>query len=502
LIVSRDAHVSRFLSSWVEARQGTALVVDSADEAARRFSSDQQELLVVDINSSEGLAALKALRLIDHDTPIVAVAMRGATGRIVDAMKWGATDVMSAPFDSSDVDVVLGRVLTLRQSKDEMAAMRHEVRSQSRHAMLFGAGEAMGLIKNLIECVVDTDVTVLIQGETGTGKELIARAIAAPSIGRGKPFVKINCAALPGELFESELFGFERGAFTGAVQTKAGKFETASGGTLFLDEIGEIPLHMQSKLLQVLQDGHFSKLGGHGETHAASRVIAATNRNLNEAVAAGAFRADLLFRLNVIPMWLPPLRERRADIPSLAEFFLKRWSVYYNRRLAPISREMMDACLRYAWPGNIRELENVIKRLVVLGDEVAVRRDITRSLVAAEVDAPLVEAPTGGSTERHTHSLKAVSRRAARSVERVMIERMLRQTQWNLKETAQNLGISYKALHYKIKENGLLTGDLRSASSLADRPTDTRACATVSSRHDQEPLYAGSMSVSSGSTGD
>jgi transcriptional regulator with GAF, ATPase, and Fis domain len=267
-----------------------------------------------------------------------------------------------------------------------------------KHTMLFGSGTAMAELHDLIDRVVDVDVPVLIQGETGTGKELVARALAAPSVRRGKPFVKINCAALPSELFESELFGFERGAFTGAHQAKPGKFEIADGGTIFLDEIGEIPLHLQSKLLQVLQDGHFSRIGGRDEIHPIVRVIAATNRDLRLAVLEGRFRQDLLFRLDVIPMYVPPLRERRNDIPLLAEFFSKRWAAFYNRPYVALSPEMMRECLQHRWPGNIRELENLMQRTVILG------------AARALSEALSVRRPTVADQR----SLKQVSRRAAR----------------------------------------------------------------------------------------
>jgi transcriptional regulator with GAF, ATPase, and Fis domain len=327
--------------------------------------------------------------------------------------------------------------------------------------------------------VVDIDVPVLVLGESGTGKELVARALAASLLRRGKPFVKINCAALPSELLEAELFGFERGAFTGASHGKPGKFEIANGGTIFLDEIGEIPLHLQSKLLQVLQDGSFSRLGGHGELHPIVRVVAATNRDLNRAVIEGRFRYDLLFRLNVIPMCLPPLRERRDDIPLLAEFFSKRWAVFYNRRYRPISSEMMDECLHYDWPGNIRELENLIKKTVILGTETSARKTLALSIAAAAIFIP--DAAVGVPNERHVVessgpmievtaattvdvsvdndrlSLKRVSRLAALQAEAMMIARMLQQTGGNKRQAAINLGISYKAFLYKAKEQGFDT---------------------------------------------
>jgi two-component system, NtrC family, response regulator AtoC len=284
----------------------------------------------------------------------------------------------------------------------------------------------------------------------------------------------VNCAALPTELLESELFGFERGAFTGAIQQKPGKFEFANQGTMFLDEIGDMSPPLQAKLLRVLQDGEFARLGGTHDVRVDVRIVAATNRDLEQAVADGQFREDLFFRLNVVSITMPPLRERREEIPVLCDYFLKKYSVQYNKPHPSLSDETMRLFFDYDWPGNVRELENLIKRVVVLADEGAVRRDITRGLALAadRLAAAQSNAPNGRSAafaaspapspsqaaaagEDGQYSLKDVSRTAARSAERQLIQKMLNQTRWNRKETAENLGISYKALLYKIKENGL-----------------------------------------------
>src|SRR4051812_45310557 len=240
----------------------------------------------------------------------------------------------------------------------------------------------MAQVRDLIDRVADTDVTVLIRGESGTGKELVARALAASSLRRDKPFVKVNCAALPNELLESELFGFERGAFTGAIHQKPGKFEFANHGTLFLDEIGDMSPPLQAKLLRVLQDGEFSRLGGTHDVRVDVRIVAATNRDLERAVADGEFREDLFFRLNVVSIHMPPLRERREEIPLLVEHFLKKYSVQYNKPYTNLSAETMGLLIEHDWPGNVRELENIIKRVVVLGDNAAIRRDLLRSAAA------------------------------------------------------------------------------------------------------------------------
>jgi two-component system response regulator AtoC len=344
----------------------------------------------------------------------------------------------------------------------------------SRYTALLGQSDKMREVCALIERVADTDVTVLIRGESGTGKELVARAIHYASPRRDKPIVKVNCAALPAELLESEMFGFERGAFTGALQQKPGKFEFANHGTMFLDEISEMPLPLQAKLLQVLQDGEFSRLGGRQDVRVDVRVVVATNRDLEAAVADGQFREDLFFRLNVVCITLPPLRQRREEIPILTEYFLQRYAGHYNRPAPSLAQDTRRLFDEYAWPGNVRELENAIKRTVILGTDMPIRREIAQAIAgrdphvgpipvlelipasaapppaaasgaapAADAEPPLPEGPC---------SLKDIARHAAREAERRLIARTLQHTRWNRREAAELLGISYKALLYKIKE--------------------------------------------------
>jgi two-component system response regulator AtoC len=473
MVASRDEAVRGIFASAVDSHDGCrAAQVDNGTDAVRHYQRERPAVVFLDVASPEDLVTLERFRHIDREIPIVAVSSRYSAASVVHAIRLGAADFLSAPFDAQLIDAALTNALWRRQIRCEMATLRREVQSQSKHTMLFGTGDAMAEVRATIDQVVDTDVSVLIRGETGTGKELVARALAASSVRRGAPFVKINCAALPGDLFEAELFGFERGAFTGALHAKPGKFEFANGGTIFLDEIGEIPLPLQSKLLQVLQDGRFWRVGASREIQAIVRVIAATNRDLDQAVLAKQFRQDLLFRLNVIPLWLPPLRDRRHDIPALAEFFAKRWAVFYNRRYAALSADMMEALLHYTWPGNIRELENVIQRTVILG-EAAVRKTLAVPPVAAAMDREsAMVAATGGrgvegsqpvpdamgappsTIHEDERSLKRASQLAAREAEGAMIVRMLQQTQGNRKQAAINLGLSYKALLYKAKEHG------------------------------------------------
>ena len=328
-------------------------------------------------------------------------------------------------------------------------------------------------VRELIGRVADTDVTVLIRGESGTGKELVARGVHAASPRRDRTFVKVNCAALPAELLESELFGFERGAFTGAIQHKPGKFEFANHGTMFLDEISEMGAPLQSKLLQVIQDGEFARLGGRQDVRVDVRLVAATNRDLELAVADGQFREDLYFRLNVVCITLPPLRQRRDEIPVLTQYFLDHYSAHYNKPVPALATDTLRLFAEYDWPGNVRELENLVKRMVILNTDATIRREVADAIAgrearpgpipalqppaaAAEPAAAATAAPPSAAAPTRppplTGSLKDIARSAAREAERDLIYRTLQQTRWNRREAAEILGISYKALLYKIKD--------------------------------------------------
>jgi two-component system, NtrC family, response regulator AtoC len=498
MVVDDDLSMCNFLRTFLSERGYHAITIGSAEEAVKRYNAERPAAVILDVvmpGEMDGLAALAAFKKIDRDVPVIVLSGQGRTTTVVQAMKLGASDFVNKPFDETDLEVPLTHALRQHQLNQELAALREQLQSQPKYTMLFGHSERMAEVQDLIERVADTDVTVLIRGESGTGKELVARALYASSLRRDKPFVKVNCAALPTELLESELFGFERGAFTGAIQHKPGKFEFANHGTMFLDEIGDMSFPLQGKLLQVLQDGEFARLGGKHDVHVDVRVIAATNRDLEQAVADGQFREDLFFRLNVVRIHMPLLRERREEIPLLCDHFLKKYSVQYNKPYTELSQDTMRLFMEYDWPGNIRELENQIKRAVVLGTEAPIRKDISHGIAmasrrtAATVghQAPVAghrptglgqasavrnphaaimaaAAPAGPMTpteiaaaaaEAGNYSLKDISRTAAREAERELIFKMLQQTRWNRKETAEILGISYKALLYKIKENGL-----------------------------------------------
>jgi two-component system response regulator AtoC len=324
-----------------------------------------------------------------------------------------------------------------------------EIMERERGIFIY-TSETMHQIKEMIDQVANTDVTVLIQGESGVGKEVVARSIHLNSLRRDKPFVKVNCAALPSELLESELFGYDKGAFTGAYRQKPGKFELANGGTIFLDEIVEISLPLQAKLLQVLQDREFSRLGGKKDVRVDVRVLAATNKNIEEAVSSGRFREDLYYRLNVVNITVPPLRDRKEEIPIFVEYFLDKFGKKYRKTVKPLSDEIMKVFLHYPWSGNIRELENVIQRIIVLGNEKVVLEELTSSISKEPTQMEEEPRPAG-----KWPSLKEVHREAIAKAEAEVIRKALEMTNWNRKKAAGLLNISYKALLYKIKECGI-----------------------------------------------
>jgi len=394
--------------------------------------------------------------------PVIMLSGHGQASTIVEAMRLGASNFLRKPFEAEELELAFQKALETHALKEEVETLRDRVRSEGDILGLFGDNPKMREVREIIEQVADTDITVLIRGESGTGKELVARGLYQLSGRSSRPFVKVNCAALPSELLESELFGFEKGAFTGAQKRKLGKFEYANHGTIFLDEISEIHPGLQAKLLQVLQDGEFSRLGGESDVKVDSRVLAATNRNLEQAVKEGTFREDLYYRLNVVTILMPPLRDRIDAVPLLVEHFLQKYNEQYRKTLKQLSGDTMQVFMNYHWPGNVRELENMVKRMVVLGNETAVLQELAsnKSRVEPEATASFLDLDALGVdfSEGEEMDLKAISKRAAQIAEKRVIERVLAQTRWNRKEAAERLQISYKALLYKMKENGLSEG--------------------------------------------
>ena len=455
LVVEGEGATRNVLSGFLAGRGYRALAV-GADEAVPRFENGRPAAVILNVPGRTALDVLATFREIDRHVPIVVIADRQLFP-ILERSAPSAT-LIARPFDGRELEAALAAAL---KHRPELPPGAGDGRPPTLEALLLGTSPKMAAVRSLIERVADSDVTVLVRGETGTGKELVARGLRWYSMRRDKPLVKVNCAALPTDLLESELFGFERGAFTGAVQAKPGKFEAADEGTIFLDEIGEMSATLQAKLLQVLQDGEFSRLGGLSEIRVDVRVVAATNCDLERAVASGTFREDLYFRINVVEITLPPLRERREDIPLLTEHFLQaQQSVAHRPAVTALSPDTLELFANYEWPGNVRELENIVKRIVVLGDEKAAhevieRRQITVPSRPQPDPAVAVAAAAQAEVSSRLTSLKDIGRTAAREAERVAILDMLERTRWNRKEAAEILGISYKALLYKIKDNRL-----------------------------------------------
>jgi two-component system, NtrC family, response regulator AtoC len=317
--------------------------------------------------------------------------------------------------------------------------------------VVFGTSAAMLAVQQRLHKVAGANIPILIQGESGTGKEIITRLIHQLSPWGNGPFVKVNCPAIPGTLIESELFGYERGAFTGAYGTKAGRMEMANRGTLFLDEIGELDMDLQAKLLQVLQDGQFCRIGSQEDKRLETRVVCATNRSLEQEVEEGTFRQDLYYRINVVNITLPPLRDRRADIPEIVRYFVQIYNAQFHREVEPVAGPLLQQMQAFHWPGNVRQLENLVKRYVILGSPEVITAELQHAPMDIDSDFN-PEIPLNGRIE-----LKELTRQAVRKIERNIILKVLQNHQWNRKKAAKTLSISYRALLYKLKEAGLQT---------------------------------------------
>jgi len=467
ILVVDDAEVIRtYLKNLLPMKGYDVLLAEDGLKAMELLNGGARpDVIVLDVMMPgiDGIEALRKIKQLLPEVPVIMLSVVGKAGTVVDAMNLGAADYINKPFEEEELEIALKKVLEIETLKGEREDLRERLReheARERTSSLWASAK-MARIREILEQVSDADVTILIHGESGVGKEVVARTTHDLSNRRENRFVKVNCAALPEELLESELFGYERGAFTGASSRKAGKFEVASGGTMFLDEIGEMSPKLQAKLLQVLQDGEFSRLGGDSDVHVDVRVLAATNRNLEEMVRKGSFREDLYYRLNVVNVWIPPLRERREEIPVLVDHFRQLYSAKYGRELSGISDRLMRGFLDYGWPGNVRELENMVKRIVVLQSEDAIAEEIlgAAASVARLGSVQTASAPAAAEPEPAGDagpiSLRDIGRKAARDAEREALKRVLYQTNWNRKKAARILEVSYKTLLQKIKETGL-----------------------------------------------
>jgi two-component system response regulator AtoC len=463
LIVDDDESIRRYIVKLLTQGGYDVSAVSSGKEALRELRAGQEfSLVILDIlmPDMDGLETLGEIRKISKDLPILMLSALGQTNIIVKAMKAGATDYLVKPFEEDELDLAITKSLEKRKLLSEISSLRKQLRVDELKGEFIHNSPKMQKVKELVDQVAETDVSVLIEGESGTGKELVARALHYKSRLRDKPFVKVNCAALPHDLLESELFGYERGAFTGAYRSKPGKFELANNGTIFLDEIGEMDLAIQSKLLQVLQEGTFSRLGGKQDVQVNVRVIAATNRDLKKAIEQGTFREDIYYRLNVVSINIPPLTDRREDITYLFEYFLDTYNEKYGKNIQVNKDELYPMLVSYPWPGNVRELKNQVKRLVILGNIDEMVQYLKGSGAVVMEKRPLETRDRGleipaPSDPVEIMPLKLAAKEATLKAERDMILKALRGTNWNKKKAAHLLQVSYKALLYKIKECGI-----------------------------------------------
>ena len=403
-------------------------------------------LLDIMMPSKDGIETLREIRTFDVDLPVVMLSGLATPMKIVEAMKFGATDFLAKPVTHDHLRHTLRKALDGKTngSGRPIASPAHKPAG-----MVYGSHTEMREIQKVIRKIASSDCPVIIQGETGSGKEMLAREVHDQSPRCAKPFLKLNCAAVPSDLMESELFGYERGAFTGAYQRKAGIFELADGGTLLLDEIGDMDLRLQAKLLQVLQDHEFRRLGGRETVHVEVRILAATHRNLEQAIADNAFREDLFYRLNVFSFHLPPLRHRAEDISDIAAFLLQKY-ISPDRAPQLLTTRLLSSFQDYDWPGNVRELENVIRRLVVLGEPEMIVAELTRNKLRRGI-ASGVEEPAPASTAQSPLILEHVRQHNDKN-ETAAILAALESTRWNRKQAAALLEIDYKALLYRMKK--------------------------------------------------
>jgi DNA-binding NtrC family response regulator len=441
--------------SWILSEGlGNGYAIDNArdgkegiNKLSKLPAGRRPELVLLDIQmpGMNGIDVLEKIRGIDINVDVIMLSGHGDTKNIVESVKRGASEFINKPFDVQEVEIHIKSVLEKRKLRAEVSQLQEKLR-EGRKEALIGDSSGMVDIKNIIEEVADSDLTVLIRGESGTGKEIVARLIHAHSSRQKEPFVKVNCAAIPRDLLEAELFGYEKGAFTGAHKTKPGRFEVANKGTMFLDEIGDMPMELQSKLLQVLEQQEFVRVGGINNIHVDVRIVCATNKNLEEAIAEGKMRDDLFYRLNEITMTLPTLRNRRSDIPLLVDHFLEKHSLLYNKPRKELKPETIRLLQNFDWPGNVRQLENLIKQIVVRSDENIIFDTLKGPIPSQGRRGPIVD------IDDDDYSLKAKVEQAVSEVEKMLITKALHKTNWNRRKAAKLLDISYRSLLYKIKD--------------------------------------------------
>ncbi len=450
LVADDEENLRRVLTAQLEHDGYEVHSVGDGHAVLRALEDHHIDVLITDLRMPklDGMGVLKAVSARFPHLPVIMITAHGTVDTAVEALKLGAFDYVTKPFDQTEFRNVVTKAARTRELSQMHARPSTDEHGRYR---IIGQSEPMCEVYDVIEKVADTPSTVLITGESGTGKELIARALHENSSRLGRPFVSVNCAAIPPDLLESELFGYERGAFTGAVTSKPGRFELADDGTLFLDEIAEIPVSMQVKLLRAIQEQEFERVGGIKTIKVDVRLIAATNRNLKSCIANGEFREDLYYRLNVVHIDLPPLRDRPSDIPLLIEHFLEKFNTKLQRKVTQFGDDALRRLMVYEWPGNIRELENVVERCMIFSDD----GEIEARHLPSEVRDQEIDPDQALELGSRGGGLKAAVREATLKLEREYIGRALERTGGNVTHTARLLKISRKSLQNKMKELGL-----------------------------------------------
>jgi DNA-binding NtrC family response regulator len=452
LLVEDKESLRTMLRHALEAQGHHVVEAKDQPEAVQRLKDSLPAVVLSDLRlpDGDGFGVLNAAKDVDPQLPVIVMTAFGGIQDAVTAMKAGAMDFLAKPVDPDHLLLLVERALAQRRLISEYMLLKEELAARRGAPTIIGEAASMKQLSLAIQRAAATDATVLIEGESGTGKELFARAVHALSERANGPFVAINCAAIPEGLLEAELFGYERGAFTGATQRKLGKFEMANRGTLFLDEIGELPMPLQGKILRALEERTLDRLGGTSSIRIDVRIVAATNRHLKQAVAARQFREDLYFRLSVFPITVPPLRERPEDIPILARHFIETGCREQGRKLLALSPTALDALCEYPWPGNVRELQNCLERAVILSDGDTIYPKHLNLVVEdfTRVENPLAHLDMSGSLADVTH-------RAVQEVERQVIRQALADSNGDAARAADRLQIGYKVLTGKMRALGL-----------------------------------------------
>ncbi len=451
LLVDDEPGMLRYIRTLLEVDDYKVETASTGEEAVALVQKGlQPSLVLLDLlmPGIDGLQTLEQLRQLQPGIKVVMLSCVGETKKVVQAMRLGAHDYLTKPFQKAELDAAINQCLGSNQP-----AAGGEVEELADDVFFVAASPVMRKLRSEAALVANVDIPVLMLGESGTGKEVMARLIHKLSPRAHRTFLKVNCAAVPADLLESELFGYEAGAFTGANHPKPGKFELCNKGTILLDEIGEMPTSLQAKLLHILQDGQFSRLGSRTVIKADVRILAATNINIPEALANKRLREDLYYRLNAFTLQVPPLRERKEEIPILLKHFMARQSERFARAPLPLSAELLQACVDYSWPGNLRELSNFVKRYLVLGDErLAINELKPKSDGSGAQFDPAASSVSGNGSGG---GLKSLARSAKDEAEADAIAKALDETNWNRKQAAALLKISYKALLYKIRQYGI-----------------------------------------------